>query len=105
MLDPVIHPVNRLRICAVLRSVHALSDGGRLPNGGEMRFSALRDAVGLSDSALSKQLSALEEAGYVARHRDYGSMRGKDIVWVSLTPAGLAAFEGHVAALREIAAQ
>ena len=105
MLDPVIHPVNRLRICAVLRSVHALSDGGRFPNGGEMRFSALRDAVGLSDSALSKQLSVLEEAGYVARHSDYGSMRGKHVVWVSLTPAGLAAFEGHVDSLRVIAEQ
>ncbi|MDU0348539.1 transcriptional regulator [Actinomyces sp. MRS3W] len=103
MLDPVIHPLGRLRICATLRSVGAVNNGGEVWTGTEMKFSALRDAVGLSDASLSKQLTALENAGYVRRHRDYGVMRSLDVVWVSLTPSGLKAFEEHVAALREIA--
>ncbi|PHP52295.1 transcriptional regulator [Actinomyces ruminis] len=103
MLDPVIHPLNRLRICATLKSVGAVNDGALVWTGTEMKFSALRDAVGLSDASLSKQLKALEEADYIRRHRDYGVVRAMDVVWVSLTPRGLKAFDDHIAALREIA--
>ncbi|QHO91364.1 hypothetical protein CWT12_08650 [Actinomyces sp. 432] len=103
VLDPVIHPINRLRICATLKSVGAVNDGALVWTGTEMKFSALRDAVGLSDASLSKQLKALEDADYIRRHRDYGVIRAMDVVWVSLTPRGLKAFEDHVAALREIA--
>lgn len=97
MLDPVIHPLGRLRICAALRSVGAVQ--GRA----QMSFAELREAVGVSDSALSKQLTALERAGYARRRRSYGLTRSEDVVWVALTSAGLAAFESHLAALREIA--
>ena len=97
MLDPVIHPLGRLRVCAALRSVGAVQ--GRA----QMSFAKLREAVGVSQSALSKQLTALERAGYARRRRSYGLTRSEDVVWVALTPAGLAAFESHLAALREIA--
>ena len=97
MLDPVVHPLGRLRVCAALRSVGAVQ--GRA----QMSFAKLREAVGVSDSALSKQLTALERAGYARRRRSYGLTRSEDVVWVALTPAGLAAFESHLAALREIA--
>ena len=97
VLDPVIHPLGRLRVCAALRSVGAVQ--GRA----QMRFAQLREAVGVSDSALSKQLTALERAGYVRRQRSYGLARSEDVVWVALTPAGLEAFESHLGALREIA--
>jgi len=103
VLDPVIHPLGRLRICATLKSVGAVNDGAPVWTGTEMKFSALRDAVGLSDASLSKQLKALEEADYIRRHRDYGVVRAMDVVWVSLTPRGLKAFDSHMAALREIA--
>ena len=66
MLDPVIHPLSRLRVCAALRSVGAVQ--GRA----QMRFAELREAVGTSDSALSKQLTALEREGYVRRRCSYG---------------------------------
>lgn len=96
MLDPVVHPLGRLRICAALRSAGAVE--GRA----QMRFTELRRIVGMPDSALSKQLTALEGAGYVRRHRDYGVVRSRDVVWMALTPTGLAAFESHLITLREI---
>jgi DNA-binding transcriptional ArsR family regulator len=51
--DELIHAPTRLAIGSLL----AASDGA------DFRF--IRDSVGLSDSAMSKQLTTLEEAGYV----------------------------------------
>lgn len=99
-LDPVIHPVNRLRICAALKSAGAVEGDG--PDR-DMRFSALRDLVGLSDATLSKQLGALETHNYISRHREYGASRAKDTVWVSLTATGAGVLSSHLCALQEIA--
>jgi DNA-binding MarR family transcriptional regulator len=62
-------------------------------------FKFIRDSVGLSDSALSKQLATLEHAGYVERRRGFVGKRPRTSA--RLTPAGRAAFEQHVAALQE----
>jgi DNA-binding MarR family transcriptional regulator len=86
--DELIHPSTRLSIVALLAAVDWAD------------FSFVRDDLGLSDSALSKQLSALEEAGYVATERPLSDQRRR--VRARLTPAGRQAFDGHVAALREI---
>ena len=99
-IDPVIHPLARLKICAALYHAGAVE---KQNSRHEMRFGALKDKVDLSDSALSKQLATLKEHGYVTRFREYGSTRAKDTVWVTLTAAGAQAFENHTAALREIA--
>ena len=100
-IDPAIHPINRLRICVTLMAAGATEDEDR--PGREMKFSVLRDFVGLGDATLSKQLGALESHGYVVRHREYGSSRAQDNVWVSLTRPGVRALEGHLAALGELA--
>lgn len=105
MLDPVIHPLPRLRICAALRRSGAVDVGRHSAPGKQMRFAELREALGMSDSALSKQLGALEQAGYLRRQRDYASMRARDVVWVCLTQEGLSAFEAHLETLRTIADQ
>jgi DNA-binding MarR family transcriptional regulator len=65
-------------------------------------FAFVRDTVGTSDSALSKQLSALADAGYVAvrKGRDAGVRRTR----VRLTPQGREAFRRHAAALEQIVA-
>jgi DNA-binding MarR family transcriptional regulator len=68
-----------------------------------VEFAFLRDQLGLSDSALSKQLSTLEDAGYVRIERPVSDHRRR--VQARLTPAGLSAFHGHVAALRAIVGQ
>jgi DNA-binding MarR family transcriptional regulator len=86
--DELIHPSTRLSIVALLAAVDWAD------------FSFVRDELGLSDSALSKQLSTLEEAGYVAIERPLSDRRRR--VQARLTPTGRKAFEGHVAALRAI---
>ena len=65
-------------------------------------FAFVRERLDLSDSALSKQLSTLEEAGYVDIERPVRDRRRR--VRARLTPVGRAAFDGHVAALRQIVA-
>lgn len=100
-LNPVIHPLNRLRICAALKAGGA-TEG--LPRR-EMRFAHLQKLTDLSAATLSKQLGALEQHGYVSRFREYGSSRDKDTVWVTLTDVGLSAYDAHIAALQAIAGE
>lgn len=86
--DELIHPSTRLTLVATL----AAADWAE--------FSYLKETLGLSDSALSKQLSVLENAGYVTTERRLDGSRHK--VHARLTVAGRVAFDGHVAALRAI---
>jgi DNA-binding MarR family transcriptional regulator len=88
--DELIHPSTRLSIVALL----AAADWEE--------FAFVRDRLGLSDSALSKQFATLEEAGYISIERLVTQSRRR--VRVRLTDAGRHAFEGHVAALREVIA-
>jgi DNA-binding MarR family transcriptional regulator len=88
--DELIHPSTRLAIVALL----AAADWAE--------FAFVRERLELSDSALSKQLSTLEEAGYVDIERPVRDRRRR--VRARLTPAGRGAFDGHVAALRQIVA-
>ncbi|HEX8104073.1 MAG TPA: transcriptional regulator [Solirubrobacteraceae bacterium] len=66
----------------------------------EAEFATVRDALEVSDSVLSKHLGALEEVGYLRRHK--GVRRGRRTTWVSLTPRGRRALRTHVAALRAL---
>lgn len=86
--DDLIHAPTRLAIVSLL----AASEWA------DFRF--IRESVGLSDSALSKQLSTLEEAGYVEIDKGFVGKRPRTTA--RLSPAGRTAFAGHVAALREI---
>lgn len=65
-------------------------------------FSFVRDQVEVSDSVMSKQMSALEDAGYVRVHKGYVGSRPR--TWISLTGLGRRTFERHLDALRDIAA-
>jgi DNA-binding MarR family transcriptional regulator len=86
--DELIHPSTRLSIVALLAAANWVD------------FAFMRDELSLSDSALSKQLSTLEDAGYVQIDRPVSDRRRR--VRASLTATGRKAFEGHVAALRKI---
>jgi DNA-binding MarR family transcriptional regulator len=88
--DELIHPSTRLSIVAML----AAADW--------VEFAFVRDELRLSDSALSKQLSTLEDAGYLQLERLVSDRRRR--VRVRLTDRGRTAFDGHVAALRAIIA-
>jgi DNA-binding MarR family transcriptional regulator len=86
--DELIHPSTRLSIVSLLAAADWVD------------FAFLRDRLRLSDSALSKQLSTLEEAGYIRIERPVSDRRRR--VRARLTSTGRAAFDGHVAALRAI---
>lgn len=89
--DELIHAPTRLSIVSLL----AASDWA------EFRF--IRDSVALSDSALSKQLTVLEDAGYVQTRKAFLGKRPR--TWARLSRAGRVAFHGHVAKLQEIVNQ
>lgn len=86
--DDLIHAPTRLSIVSLL----AASEWAD--------FKFIRDSVGLSDSALSKQLTTLEEAGYVEIRKGFVGKRPRTSA--RLTPAGRTAFDGHVTALQDI---
>ena len=65
-------------------------------------FSFVRDSVEVTDSVLSKQVSALEQAGYVRVKKGFVGKRPR--TWLSLTRDGRRRFERHMNALRDIAA-
>ena len=89
VFDDVIHEPHRLRICALL-----------VPSTGT-EFAAVRDEIGLSDSALSKHLKALSARGYTRLERAVRD--GRQVTTVVLTPAGREALCGHVAELQRMA--
>jgi DNA-binding transcriptional ArsR family regulator len=88
--NELIHAPTRLSIVSLLGA----SDWA------EFRF--LRDTLSLSDSALSKQLTVLEGAGYIEIRKAFVGKRPR--TWARLSRAGRHAFEGHVQKLREIVA-
>jgi DNA-binding MarR family transcriptional regulator len=88
--DEIIHPSTRLSIVALLASADWID------------FAFVRDRLGLSDSALSKQFATLEAAGYLTLERRLAGRRRR--VQVRLTDPGRVAFAGHVAALRAVIA-
>jgi DNA-binding MarR family transcriptional regulator len=88
-LDPVIHAPIRLSIMAYLSEVD------------RAEFALVREAVELTAAALSKQVSTLEDAGYVAVEKGYVGKRPR--TWLALAPAGREAMARHLAALRAIA--
>lgn len=88
--DPVIHAPGRLQICAILSAAD------------EAEFAMVREAIAVSDSVLSKHLKQLEEADYITLRKQ--AHAGRQRTWLSLTPAGRAAFAAHVAELQRLAA-
>ena len=88
-LDDLIHSPVRFSIVATLAGAD------------NAEFSFVRDAIEVSDSVLSRQVSTLESAGYVKVKKGYVGKRPR--TWLSLTTSGRDAFERHLAALREIA--
>jgi DNA-binding MarR family transcriptional regulator len=88
-LDPVIHFPVRLSIMACLAEV------------AEAEFKFVMDTVELTAASLSKQVSILEDSGYVAVRKGYVGRRPR--TWLALTTAGRDALADHLDALRAIA--
>ncbi|HIQ04782.1 MAG TPA: transcriptional regulator [Anaerolineae bacterium] len=90
-LDPIIHQPVRLRIMAALTA---------LPEDAQMEFVALRDLLKATDGNLGAHLRKLEDAGYVSIEKTFVARKPR--TYISVTPKGRSAFEGHVRALRKI---
>ena len=89
-LDPLLQAPARLMLATMLTAVT------------EAEFATVRDRLEVSDSVLSKHLSALGEAGYVRLRK--GVHQGRRTTWVALTTRGRRAVSAHVAALRRLIA-
>jgi DNA-binding transcriptional ArsR family regulator len=89
--DELIHAPTRLAIVSLLAAAEWA----------DFRF--IRDELDLSDSALSKQLTTLESAGYVEIRKGFVGKRPRTSA--RLSRAGRRAFEQHVAALQELVAR
>ena len=88
-IDPVLHPPARLQIAAILARVD------------DAEFATIKDVIEVSDSVLSKHLSALSDAGYVALVK--AKRDGRQRTWAALTGAGRRAFTAHMKALHALA--
>lgn len=89
-LDNAVHQRARLGILTVLAGAERAD------------FVYLRDTLGLTDGNLSRNLSVLDDAGYVTIEKTFSERKSR--TWVSATPAGRAALAAEIAALREIVA-
>lgn len=87
-LDPLIHEIARLRICAALAATTSVE------------AQTVKDVTGLSESALSKHLRRLADAGFIAQGRGKPRGPGRPRTWVSLTEPGRTAYVRHLAALQ-----
>lgn len=94
-----IHPRHRLN--EVMHSPVRFSVVATLAAADRAEFGFIRDTVEVSDSLLSKQVAILDDAGYLNVTKGYVGKRPR--TWLALSPAGLAAFEAHLAALDAIA--
>lgn len=89
--DPVIHQEKRLQIMAALC---------KLPSGGEIDFTRLRELVKATDGNLGAHLEALERAGHIAITKSFEGKKPK--TRAQATASGRRAFAAHVAFLRSI---
>ncbi|MEU8497061.1 transcriptional regulator [Streptomyces lavendulae] len=88
-LAPLLSSAVRLSVVAALAPVQ------------KAEFGYVRDLVEITDSALSKQVSRLEEAGWVTVEK--GQVGRRPRTWLALTEEGLARYRRHLAALTAIA--
>jgi DNA-binding MarR family transcriptional regulator len=88
--DETIHPRYRLQICAILAATESID------------FATVRETLDISESSLSKHIKYLADAGYVSVTKSRHGSRYR--TWLALLPMGRSAYEGHLAAIQQIAA-
>jgi DNA-binding MarR family transcriptional regulator len=93
-LDPVIHAPARLRIVVTLAT---------LRDGDNLSFTKLQELIGLTPGNLITHLRKLEDAGYVATHKNGSGVTARTSV--ALTPGGRAALNNYTTVLRQLLEQ
>jgi DNA-binding MarR family transcriptional regulator len=87
-LDPAIHQPARLGILTAAAEVDRID------------FVSLRQLLDLTDGNLSRHLTTLESAGYVAIDKAFEGRRPR--TYIAITKAGREALDAEIAALKEI---
>jgi DNA-binding transcriptional ArsR family regulator len=88
-LDPVLSSPKRLAAMALVA------------NSSTVEFRFIKEHLELSDSDLSKQMSALQDAGYIKASK---TSRGRGgATWYKVTAKGLRAFQRHLDVLNALA--
>jgi DNA-binding MarR family transcriptional regulator len=87
-LDPLIHQSTRLRVMALLARNR------------EAPFTWIQETLGLTSGNLDSHVQRLGEAGYLESHRALTSSGFH--VRVAITPAGDAAYQAYLQALRGV---
>lgn len=90
-LSSVIHAPKRLAAMAVLNAVD------------EAEFSYLKSRLDIADSDLSKQMTALVNAGFVLVRKVGAGRSGK--TWFAMSADGQQAFDNYRRSLQQIVAQ
>jgi DNA-binding MarR family transcriptional regulator len=90
-LNPVIHTPARLRIMVTLAT---------LQDGDDLSFTGLQDLTGLTPGNLITHLRKLEDAGYVATHKNGSGVTARTSV--ALTHGGRDALEQYTTVLRQL---
>jgi DNA-binding MarR family transcriptional regulator len=92
--DEIIHQPIRLRIMAALTAPGCDAEG--------LEFARLKKLTGATDGNLGAHIDHLARAGYIEATKAFVARRPRTTV--KATPTGRAAFERHVAFLKEIIA-
>jgi DNA-binding MarR family transcriptional regulator len=87
-LDNAVHQRTRLGVLTVLAGADRVD------------FTFLRETLALTDGNLSRNLTVLETAGYIAIEKGFEGRRPR--TWITATPAGRQALADEISALREI---
>lgn len=87
-LDKLLEHRTRLGICVLL----ARND--------RMNFQRLKALLEETDGSLGAHLRKLEDSGYLGVSKEFRERR--PVSWYELTPAGRAALEGHLEALKKL---
>lgn len=93
------HP--RHRLDDLLQNAVRFSIIAALDRASTLSFKEVRDAVEITDSALSKQVASLEAAGYLSVGKSFAGKMPRTSL--TLTSQGRAAWKAHLATLQEIA--
>ncbi|KTS05796.1 winged helix-turn-helix domain-containing protein [Microbacterium testaceum] len=99
MTTAVPHP--RHKLDELLQNSVRFSIIAALDRASTLSFKEVRDTVEITDSALSKQVSTLEAAGYLSVGKSFAGKMPRTAL--TLTKEGRVAWRNHLATLREIA--
>lgn len=97
--DEHVHP--RHRLSDVLQNPIRFSIAAALDKAEKLSFREVRDAIEVTDSALSKQVALLEQAGYLKVQKGFVGKMPRTTL--ALSAEGRTAWKAHLAALRDIA--